>query len=41
MGAGLLAALCLFQFHCMDSAPSRFMFTVEISLISIAWILFH
>jgi hypothetical protein len=30
-----------FQFHCMDSAPSRFMFTVEISLISIAWILFH
>jgi hypothetical protein len=30
-----------FQFHCMDSAPSRFMFTVEISLISIVWILFH
>jgi hypothetical protein len=27
-----------FQFHCMDSAPSRFMFTVEISLISIEWI---
>jgi hypothetical protein len=25
----------------MDSAPSCSMFTVEISLISIAWILFH
>ncbi len=30
-----------FQFHCMDSAPSCFMFTVEISFISIVWILFH
>ena len=30
-----------FQFHWMDSTPSRSMFTVEISLISIVWILFH
>ena len=36
-----LMSLNAFQFHCMDSAPSCSMFTVEISLISIAWILFH